>query len=133
MGENRLQGVHHMCLKAQGERPYEAALDFYTKTLGFSIVRTWGEGDDQGCMIQLGNCLMELMANGVPEQDAQGMYRHIAFRTEDVDGALELAKAAGCQVIMEPSDRNLGGNYPIRIAFCTGPLGEEIEFFQEKG
>ena len=21
----------------------------------------------------------------------------------------------------------------VRIAFCTGPLGEELEFFQEKG
>ena len=128
-----LQGVHHVCLKAQGSGPYERAKEFYLRTLGFELVREWGEGDGRGCMIRLGNCLLELMANGVPEQDAQGMYRHIAFCTDDVDGALERAKGAGCPVIMEPSDRNLGGNYPIRIACCTGPLGEEIEFFQEQG
>ena len=128
-----LQGVHHVCLKAQGSQPYERAKKFYLETLGFTLVREWGEGDGRGCMIQLGNCLMELMANGVPEQDAQGMYRHIAFAAEDVDAALEAAKAAGCPVVMEPSERNLGGNYPIRIAFCTGPLGEEIEFFHEMG
>jgi len=26
----------------------------------------------------------------------------------------------------------LGGVYSVRIAFCIGPLGEEIEFFTEK-
>ena len=133
MEQNLLQGVHHVCLKVQGSRDYERAKTFYLKTLGFSLAREWGEGDGRGCMIQLGNCMLELMANGIPEQDAQGMYRHIAFRTEDVDGVFSLAVAAGCPVIMEPCDRNLGGDYPIRIAFCTGPLGEELEFFQEKG
>ena len=53
--------------------------------------------------------------------------------TGDVDGLFALATAAGCPAVMEPCDRNLGGGYPIRIAFCTGPLGEELEFFQEKG
>jgi glyoxylase I family protein len=46
-------------------------------------------------------------------------------------GALELARQAGCPVIMEVTDKRLGENYPIRIAFCRGPAGEEIEFFQE--
>ncbi len=132
MEKKLLRGVHHVCLKAQGSRPYERAKEFYLRTLGFTLVREWGEGDGRGCMIQMGNCLLELMANGVPEEDAQGMYRHIAFCTEDVDGALARAVNAGCTVTMEPSDRNLGGTYPIRIAFCSGLLGEEIEFFQEK-
>lgn len=132
MEDKLLSGVHHVCLKAVGSAPYDRAKDFYIGTMGFSLVREWGEGDGRGCMIQLGNCLMELMANGTPELNPDGFYRHIAFQTEDVDGALALVKAAGCPVIMEPSDRNLGGSYPIRIAFCSGPLGEEIEFFQEK-
>ena len=127
-----LQGVHHVCLKAQGSRDYERAREFYLEILGFRLVREWGEGDDRGCMIQLGNCLLELMANGKPEQNTQGIYRHIAFRTENADSAFALAVSAGCPVVMEPCDRNLGGRYPIRIAFCTGPLGEELEFFQEK-
>ena len=45
---------------------------------------------------------------------------------------IEKVRAAGRPVIMEPSDKNLGGNYPIRVAFCTGPAGEKIEFFQER-
>ncbi len=132
MKEKLLQGVHHVCLKAVGSAAYERAREFYTRTLGFDLVREWGDGDGRGCMIRLGNCLMELMANGTSQLNPDGFYRHIAFRTEDVDGALALARAAGCKVTMEPSDRNLGGCYPIRIAFCTGPLGEEIEFFREK-
>ena len=133
MDRHLIQGVHHVCLKAQGSAPYERAKTFYLETLGFSLLREWGEGDGRGCMIGLGNCALELMAGGIPEQNCQGMYRHIAFRTGDVDGLFALATAAGCPAVMEPCDRDLGGGYPIRIAFCTGPFGEELEFFQEKG
>ena len=43
---------------------------------------------------------------------------------------IEKVRAAGRPVTMEPSDKALGPDYPIRVAFCTGPAGEEIEFFQ---
>jgi glyoxylase I family protein len=35
---------------------------------------------------------------------------------------------------MEPTDICIpsAAPYPARIGFCIGPVGEEIEFFQEK-
>ena len=43
-------------------------------------------------------------------------------------------KAAGYEVIVEPNDKVIESMpaYPIRMAFCIGPLGEQIEFFCEK-
>ena len=59
-----LQGVHHVCLKAQGSRPYERAKEFYLRTLGFELVREWGEGDGRGCMIRLGYQDMMVQRSG---------------------------------------------------------------------
>ncbi|BDF67112.1 hypothetical protein CE91St43_10840 [Oscillospiraceae bacterium] len=126
-----LQGIHHISLKAAGEEQFQRALDFYTGVLGAGLVRQWGLGDDRGAMLELGNTLLEVMANG-SAGDSKGPFAHIAFRTDDVDAAVRAVEEAGCPVFLPPSDKNLGGDYPIRIAFCTGPAGEDIEFFQER-
>ena len=51
--------------------------------------------------------------------------------TEYVD---EKVKAAGYNVFMGPRDAVIASTpeYPIRLAFCNGPLGEEIELFCER-
>lgn len=125
-----MKGVHHISLKARGAEEFQQVLDFYEKVLDCPLVRRWGEGDRQGAMLDLGNTLLEVTANGTATEN--GLFAHIAFATDDVDGMVERMRAAGRPVLVQPADKNLGGNYPIRIAFCAGPLGEELEFFHEK-
>jgi len=38
------------------------------------------------------------------------------------------------KIRMEPKDSDISSTpvYPVRIAFCLGPDGEEIEFFEER-
>ncbi len=127
-----LNGIHHISLKARGEAQFRQVLDFYRDVLGCPLVRAWGQGDGQGAMLDLGNTLLEVTANG-PAELGKGLFGHIAFATDDVDGMAERLRAAGRDVFLPPTDKNLGGSYPIRIAFCTGPAGEELEFFQELG
>ena len=110
---------------------WEKTVSFYTQVLGCPLVRSWGEGSASGAMIDLGGCLLELFADA-DRPLPSGVLRHIALRTDDVDGAVELVRRAGYAVTMEPTDKTLGGNYPVRIAFCLGPAGESIEFFQER-
>jgi glyoxylase I family protein len=59
---------------------------------------------------------------------------HFALRTTDCDQAIEAARAAGAEVTVEPRDVTLSADPPIpaRIAFCKGPDGELIEFFQNE-
>ena len=56
-------------------------------------------------------------------------------RSNNVDGAVEAAVAAGAIVTVEPKDVILGVNppTPVRIAFVKGLNGEIIEFFQSTG
>ena len=65
---------------------------------------------------------------------AKGVIRHFAFATDDVDACVEVVKAAGYEVFIEPKDIEIASTpvFPARIAFCKGPLGEEIELFEEK-
>ena len=128
---NKISGVHHICLKTAGRDMWEKTVSFYTQVLGCPLVRSWGEGGGSWAMLDLGNCLLEVFADAAAPL-SPGVHRHVAFRTDDVDGAVELARQAGCAVTMEPTDKTLGGNYPVRIAFCLGPAGESIEFFQER-
>lgn len=125
----RIGGIHHIALKCVGTEEYARTLRFYTGVLGLNVVRQWPEG----VMLDTGGGMLEIFSNGT-DAPAQGPLRHLAFATKDVDGCLEAVRAAGYTVMTEPKDIVIPSNppYPARIAFCIGPLGEHIEFFQER-
>ena len=124
-----ITGIHHVSLKCGTTKEFEKAKDFYLNVLGFAPVREWPEG----IMIDSGRGLLEIFSNG-PGVKSIGAVRHIAFGTDDVDGVIEKVKAAGYEVFIEPNDIVIRSDppFPARMAFCYGPLGEELEFFQEK-
>ena len=126
-----IKGVHHIALKAQGLEEYEKLVDFYKEILGMPVVRTWGEGEKFGIMLDTGAGIMELFANA-PDKLSSGAIRHFALATDDVDACVEAVRAKGYKITMEPTDIVIGGTFPARIAFCIGPVGEEVEFFCEK-
>ena len=51
-----------------------------------------------------------------------------------MDECIRRVRQAGYPVFVEPKDIVIQTTpgFPARIAFCKGPLGEDIEFFQEK-
>ena len=84
-------------------------------------------------MFDTGDGIIEIFDKG----DAalpQGVIRHFAFLVDSADACTETVRKAGYKVTVEPDDRVVSSDppYPIRVAFCEGPLGEEIEFFEER-
>ena len=124
-----VKGIHHVCLKGSNEKEYEEVIHFYRDVLGLSVARTWAEG----IMFETGAGLIEVF-NNATEFLPQGTIRHFALATDDVDVCVKAVRAAGYEVFIEPKDIKIPSSpaFPARIAFCKGPLGEEIEFFQEK-
>jgi glyoxylase I family protein len=57
---------------------------------------------------------------------------HFALNTDDVDAAAQRVRDAGAEITVEPKTVELDSEpkMSIRIAFCKGPDGELIEFFQ---
>ena len=124
-----ISGVHHISLKCGTKEEFDKAGSFYIDLLGFNKVREWPEG----IMIDTGNVMLEIFSNGAGIK-TKGALRHIAFATDDVDGIIAKVKEAGYEVFIEPNDIAIASDpvFPARMAFCFGPLGEEIEFFQER-
>lgn len=123
-----ITGIHHISMKYSNDEELAAVRSFYLDVLGFKLARKW----ENGMMIDTGSGLLEITAgNGIRNL---GAMRHVAFGTDDVDGIIASVKAAGYEVFIEPKDIVLGSEpgLPARIAFCFGPLGEQIEFFQER-
>jgi glyoxylase I family protein len=83
-------------------------------------------------MLDTGAGCIELFNNGDKHLE-QGVIRHVALRTDDVDGAIEAVRKAGYRVTIEPKNSTLACEVPcpIRFAFFIGPTGEEVEFFSE--
>lgn len=124
-----IKGIHHISMKCGTKEEFERARDFYLNVLGFSAVREWPEG----IMMDSGNGLLEIFCNGEGVR-TKGAIRHVAFSTDDVDGIIAKVRAAGYEVFIEPKDIVIHSDpeFLARMAFCFGPLGEEIEFFQEQ-
>jgi glyoxylase I family protein len=124
-------GFHHVAIKVYD---FEGAVKFYTEALGFTEKISWGEGDKRAVMLDVGDGnYLEIFAGGTREAKPDGSIIHFALRTDDCDKALERARKAGAQVTMESKSLDIQSKphvTPVRIAFCKGPGGEVIEFFQ---
>ena len=125
----KIKGIHHVCLKCANKEEYKEVVHFYHEILELEIARIWSEG----IMFQFGNAVLEVFANG-GEKVEKGIIRHFALATENVDTCVEKLNEAGYEVFVEPKDIVIPSEpeYKARIAFGRGPLGEEIEFFQER-
>lgn len=128
-----ITGIHHAALKCCGTEEFERTVGFYRDVLGLTVKRTWGKGTNAGAMLDTGSGLMEIFANG-ERRLPQGAIRHLAFAVDDVDAVVTAVRKAGYSIIVEPKDIEIASRppYPARIAFCVGPVGEQIELFQEK-
>lgn len=128
-----IKGIHHIAVKCADRAQFDTVVAFYKDILGMPAIRTWGEGEDVGMMIDTGAGVMELFASGGDEL-GYGSVRHFALATDDVDGCITAVRDAGYEITMDPTDIVIPSEtpYPARIAFCKGAAGEEIEFFCEK-
>ena len=126
-------GFHHVAIRAAD---FDASVRFYTQALGFNEKIRWGEGTGRGIMLDVGDGnYLEIFAGGSPGSKPEGAIIHFALRTSDTDAAMARARAAGAEVTMEPKNVKLPSTpspVDIRIAFCKGPDGELVEFFQNE-
>lgn len=124
-----IKGIHHVSMKTRNESEHEKTVEFYRDILGLKAAREW----EFGIMFDTGSGLIEIFKNGT-EEPVTGIIRHFAFAVEDVDACVKAVTEAGYEVFIGPKDICIPSNpeFPARMAFCFGPLGEQIEFFQER-
>lgn len=120
-------GFHHIAIRVFD---FDKTVAFYTEVLGFTERVRWGEDANRAIMLDTGDGnYLEVFAGGREGQKDEGAFLHLALRSDNVTEAIELARAAGMEITVEPKEVELGG-IPVKIAFFKGPDGEIIELFQ---
>ena len=124
-----IKGIHHISMKCGTAEVLAKVHEFYIELLGLKVIREWAEG----MMIDTGNGLLEIFTNA-DGTHCLGAIRHMALLTDDVDEIAAKVKAAGYDLFIEPNNKDIPSDpvYPIRMAFCYGPLGEQVEFYMER-
>ena len=127
-----ISGVHHIALKAKGLEQFQKTIGFYHDILKMPILRSWGTEQAPAAMLSTGDAMLEIFSDA-PDELSAGALRHLAFAVKDTDACVKAVREAGYQITMEPTDISIPSVPPLpaRIAFCIGPVGEEVEFFQE--
>ena len=124
-----IKGIHHVSMKTRNDAEYEMVKKFYSEILGLKIIK-----ECESCLLlDTGNGIVEIFRNGT-EEAVRGVIRHFAFAVDDVKKCVDAVSGAGYEVFVPMKEEDVGGdtNLHATIAFCKGPLGEEIEFFSSE-
>jgi glyoxylase I family protein len=130
--ENLVKGIHHVGIRCVGDEEFHKSIDFYSKVLGLPVAKAWTDSEKSAVMLDTGSGYIELFNNGDKHLE-QGVIRHVALLTDNTDKCIEAVRKAGYKVTIEPKISTLACEtpYPIKFAFFIGPMGEEVELFQE--
>ena len=127
-----IHGFHHVALKVED---FDKTYDFYVKGLDFEENMKWEMDDgNRAVMLDTGNDNYLEIFEGRDFEVSNGAYLHLAFSSQDCEASLEKARNAGAEVTMEPDEIEIPSNpaKSVKVAFCKGPDGAIIEFFEEK-
>jgi lactoylglutathione lyase len=112
----------------------QRSIDFYTKVMGMSLLRTTDRPDQRYSLAFLGyasnpdQAEIELTYNyGVSEYEMGTAYGHIAIGVEDAAATCAAVKTAGGQVTREAGPVKGGTTV---IAFVQDPDGYKIELIE---
>ncbi len=113
----------------------QRSIDFYTRVLGMTLLRTADNPDYQYTLAFLGynggnpgQAEIELTYNyGVDHYDLGSAYGHIALAVPDAKAACEHIRSAGGNVTREAAPVKGGSTV---IAFVTDPDGYKIELIE---
>ena len=112
----------------------QRSVDFYTKVMGMTLLRTTDRPDQKYSLAFLGyasnpeQAEIELTYNyGVSEYEMGTAYGHIAIGVEDAAATCAAVKAAGGNVTREAGPVKGGSTV---IAFIQDPDGYKIELIQ---
>jgi len=114
----------------------ERSIDFYTKCLGMTLIRTTDRPDQKYSLAFVGygtnpdHAEIELTYNyGVESYELGTAYGHIALGVPSVHKACETIRAAGGVITREPGPVK-GGT--TMIAFVADPDGYKIELIERE-
>ena len=107
----------------------EGAVEFYTKTLGLTVMERFANEDDEDYVfLDAGGILLELMPQKTMGR-APG-FHHISFDVDSVEESAQDLKNKGVSITKEPFD--VGGGTGITLSFFEGPNQLNLQLFHRE-
>ena len=107
----------------------EGAVEFYTKTLGLTVMERFANEDDEDYVfLDAGGILLELTPQKTMGQ-APG-FHHISFDVDSVEDSAQDLKNKGVTITKEPFD--VGGGTGITLSFFEGPNQLNLQLFHRE-
>lgn len=125
----KLQTVHHIAIIVSD---YEKSKDFYTRLLGFEIIRENYRPDRKDYKLDLKLGDMELEIFGIPGAPERPNYpeacglRHLAFKVEDMEAAVKELLQRGIETETVRIDSFTGK----KMTFFKDPDGLPLELHE---
>lgn len=103
--------------------------DFYCTILDFTMEGNWENPDIKAIELRSGSMIIELLEYLSPQtQRTTGIYDHLAFKTNNIEGNIQQLKKLGVAFETATPKQLLNGK---KIIFFRGPDGERIELIEE--
>lgn len=117
---------NHVCSNV---RDMDKTMAFYTDILGAQVTydAVMPANGSRCVYVQIGENLVELIEPGTHTPETLYGLKHIAFETDDLDGAFEYFKGLGYHFHLEPKVAGTGNG---RLAFFTDQNGVAVELLQ---
>ncbi len=97
----QVKGFSHIYLPS---RSVDESIEFYTKKLGFNLLRKYSSDGRERAYLEVGGVLLELTpSENTPDQDGRSESR-IGLEVPDMDAAMADMKSNGVEVAREPWD-----------------------------
>ena len=127
-----INGFHHIAIDA---KDYDKTYNFYSEVLGFKEKLSWKMNEGKrAVMLDSGKGNYLEIFEGRDYEIKEGAYKHLAFLTDNCEEIIEEVRKAGAEITQEPEEFDIPSEpvKKVKIAFCKGPDGEVIEFFEER-
>jgi len=134
MTKQLIKGIHHLSLRCKDLEKYNETVHFYKDILGLEVFKEFEMNGSPVMMLNSGGGCIEVFADAKTDMPT-GIIQHFALKTDDVEACVEATQKAGYKITDMPTDyviKDKKADYPIKFAFCVGPVGEILEFFAEK-
>jgi len=133
MTKQLIKGIHHLSLRCKDIEKYNETVNFYRDILGLDVFKEFEMNGSPVMMLNSGDGCIEVFADAKTDMPT-GIIQHFALKTDDVEACVETVQKAGYKITDMPTNyviKDKKAPYPIKFAFCVGPVGEILEFFAE--
>lgn len=109
----------------------DKTVKFYTEIFGAQVTSSaiMPANNSKCVYVQIGDCLLELIEPGTHTPETPYGLKHIAFETDDLDGAFEYFKNLGYNFHLLPKVAGTGNG---RLAFFKDENGVDVELLQRE-